>query len=186
MFEDVCDDELLDAPDVDCADYKNAKFTIDEVYYTNVNAAPLVLASGSGTDEEKLTTAIAARLALSTEERFEVVKLKGGAMPFGTGAFKTDPNYGYQIEADEDTDMSIGGIEYRDNQELYLWLKSIMGKPIKVYFKQGTNWFGGLLGVDGTFRNQAGVIKGAEMQNQVQWAFGWKGSTMPERLRVAA
>lgn len=174
------------AVDVVCVEYGTQ--TIDRVLYTAPDQPlePPTPSQGQ-TAEQVLATYLATRMALQNSDpaKIHVHKVKKGQMPFASPVYKTDPHTGVRIPSNEDTDMKFEGTDYRNNDNLYDFYGRINdGRQYLAWGGQGKHLIGGLKGLLGGFTALAGVIEGAEMVNQIKWEFNWKGSPVPDRVRI--
>lgn len=162
---------------------------IEGVYYTYANK-PLVVPEPEDeeTYEGNFMTELARRLALADghAEKIFYLKTPKASRPFADPAYKTDPHNNVSIPADDETDMRIDGMEYRNNKEIYDFWKGISEKAQNylVWENQGGFVTGGESGFNATFQASSGVIGGSEMPNQIRWAITWKGAPMPTRVQI--
>lgn len=160
---------------------------IEGVYYTYPDK-PLVVPDPEGVEtyEGNFMTELSRRLALADNhaEKIFYLKTPKATRPFADPAYKTDPHNNVQIAANDETNMRIDGMEYRNNKEIYDFWQRISEKAqnYRVWENQGGFITGGASGFSATFQASSGVISGAEMPNQIRYSILWKGAPMPTRV----
>lgn len=187
------------APDIECEE-NNAAF-ITEVVIAKADQ-PLVLPTAIGSESEtsRLLRGIALRLDEENEtDPITVIKGLKAVMPFATPTYKNNPVSGAKVLDESSTAMNINGIDYRDNDALYDWWKSIgsadgsstvtsyliypiVGRHMIIGNRAGTT----LKGIKATWRAVSGIIDAAEVSHQIQYNADWNGNPMPKRMLYVA
>lgn len=192
-----CDIFPPEAPDIAC-EVNNSAFFTD--FYIARGDQPIILpaAQGQETEKSRFLRELADRMDEdNTVDPITHVSGLKATMPFSNPAYKNNPISGARVLDTKATAMSIGGIDYRDNDELYNFYKAL-GAPddnsqvptFLLYPKSGRHiLYNGrtgdtFYGIKVTFSTSSGVIDSAEVSHQIQYNANWNGNPMPDRFTI--